>query len=223
MEYIKLKEIFSYLLQKIWLVLIILILVVAGGEFYSTQMKTPLYASNTNVVLISDSASKSEITANDITLSNNLVKTYSEIIKGRNVLSKVISNLDLDISYEQLAGKVTASSITSTQLIAIRVSDKDPKTAQEIANEIGKVFKDEIKNIYGFNNVQIVDEAVEATVAYNIDLTKETVLYVIIGLILGFSTVGLLYALDKTIKDTNTVEYKIGLTVIGVVPKVGEK
>ena len=215
MEDIKLKEIFSYLLQKIWLVLIILVLVVAGGELYSTQLKTPLYASSTNVVLISDSASKSEITTNDITLSNNLVKTYSEIVKSRNVLSKVIENLNLDISYEQLASKVIATSVTSTQLITIRVSDKDSKTAQKIANEIGKVFKAEIKNI--------VDEAVEASAAYNVNLLKETILYIMIGLFLGVGATYLIYAFDKTIKDTDTVENKLGLTVIGVVPKVGDK
>lgn len=223
MEDIKLKEIFSYLLQKIWLVLIILVLVVAGGELYSTQLKTPLYASSTNVVLISDSASKSEITTNDITLSNNLVKTYSEIVKSRNVLSKVIENLNLDISYEQLASKVNATSVASTQLITIRVSDKDSKTAQRIANEIGKVFKTEIKNIYGFNNVQIVDEAAEASSAYNVNLLKETILYIIIGSFLGVGATYLIYAFDKTIKDTDTVENKLGLTVIGVVPKVGDK
>ena len=222
MESINLREILSYLLQKLWLIIVILLVVFAGGEAYTAFIKTPLYASSTNVVLISDSGN-SNITVNDVTLSNNLVKTYSEIVKSRNVLSKVISELNLGITYEQLAGKVSVSSTTSTQLISIRVSDQDPKEAQRIANKIGKVFKSEIKSIYGIDNVQIVDEAVESTAPYNINILKESIIYFVAGLALGVGAAYLLFMLDKTIKDTETVESKLGLTVIGVVPQVENK
>ncbi|MBR1801847.1 hypothetical protein IJ768_01285 [Candidatus Saccharibacteria bacterium] len=223
MENINLREIISYLSQKIWLIVIILLVVFAGGEFYTALIKTPLYESSTNVVLISDTSTKSEITNNDVTLSNNLVKTYSEIVKSRNVLNQVINKLNLDISYEKLQSQVTVSSVTSTQLITIKVSDKDSKQAQKIANEIGTVFKSEIKSIYGIDNVQIVDQAVEANRAYNINLLKESIIYLILGLILGVGAAYLMYILDKTVKDTETVENKLGLTVIGVVPEVEGK
>lgn len=223
MENINLREITAYLLQKLWLIVVILLTVFTSGEIYTAVLKTPLYESSTNVVLISDSSTKSEITNNDITLSNNLVKTYSEIVKSRNVLSKVIENLNISETYEQLRGKVTVSSVTSTQLISIKVSDKDPKKAQQLADEIGNVFKSEIKEIYGIDNVQIVDKAVEATSAYNINILKESIIYFVAGLVLGVGAAYLLFILDKTIKDTDTVENKLGLTVIGVVPEVEDK
>jgi capsular polysaccharide biosynthesis protein len=223
MENINIKEVIAFLLQKLWLIITILVIVVAGGEFYTSVLKTPLYESSTNVVLISDTSTKSEITNNDVTLSNNLVKTYSEIVKSRNVLSQVIDNLKLNISYEELRSKVTVSSVTSTQLISIKVSDKDAKTAKEIADEIGKVFKAEIKSIYGIDNVQIVDKAVEAGAPYNINVAKESIIYGIAGLVLGVGATYLLFVVDKTIKDTDTVEKRLGLTVIGVVPEVESK
>ena len=219
MENINLREIASYLLQKLWLVIVILLMVFAGGEVYTALLKTPLYESKTNVVLISDSSSK-QITTNDVTLSNNLVKTYSEIVKSRSVLNKVIEKLKLSESYEGLAGKITVSSVTSTQLITIRISDKDSAKAKTIANEVAKVFKSEIKDIYGIDNVQIVDEAVEAGSAYNINVIKETIIYLIAGLAIGVGVAYVMYLLDKSIKDSETVEDKLGLTVIGVVPEV---
>ncbi len=224
MENINLKEIVSYFIQKIWLVIAILLVVFIGGEVYSAFLKTPLYASSTNVVLVSDSAvTKSDLSVNDVTLSNNLVKTYSEIVKSRNVLTKVIADANLHISYEQLLSKVTVSSTTSTQLITIRVSDEDPNQAKDIANSIGKIFKAEILSIYGIDNVQIVDEAVEPTSAYNVNVVKESIIYFIAGLAIGAGAVYVLYLLDKTIKDTDTIEKKLGLTVIGVVPEVESK
>jgi capsular polysaccharide biosynthesis protein len=223
MENINIKEVTTFLLRKLWLILAILAVVVAGGEIYSNILKTPLYESNTNVVLISDNSTKTEITNNDVTLSNNLVKTYSEIVKSRNVLSKVIENLHLDESYESLKGQVTVSSVTSTQLISIKISDKDPKKAKEIADELGKVFKAEIKEIYKIDNVQIVDEAAEANSPYNINIVKESIIYLVAGLVLGVGAAYLLFIMDKTIKDTDTVEKKLGLTVMGVVPEVESK
>lgn len=223
MENINIKEVTTFLLRKLWLILAILAVVVAGGEIYSNVLKTPLYESNTNVVLISDNSTKTEITNNDVTLSNNLVKTYSEIVKSRNVLSKVIENLHLDESYESLKGQVTVSSVTSTQLISIKISDKDPKKAKEIADELGKVFKAEIKEIYRIDNVQIVDEAVAANSPYNINIVKESIIYLVAGLVLGVGAAYLLFIMDKTIKDTDTVEKKLGLTVMGVVPEVESK
>ena len=223
MEEINFKELATYLLQKIWLVLIILAAVVTGGEIYTNLFKTPMYNSSTNVVLISESNNSKQITYNDVTLSNNLVKTYSEIVKSRNVIEKVKENLELEESYEQLAAKVSVSSVTSTQLITIKVSDKDADRAETITNEIGSVFKEEIKNIYGIDNVQIVDKAVAANSPYNISVVKETIIYIVAGLILGIGIGTILYMLDKTVKDTETVENKLGLTVVGVVPKVEAK
>ena len=219
MENVNIKEVLNYLLSKAWLIVVILLTVLAGGEVYTALLKTPMYESKTNVVLISDSSSK-QITTNDVTLSNNLVKTYSEIVKSRSVLNKVIEKLKLSESYEGLAGKITVSSVTSTQLITIRISDKDSAKAKTIANEVAKVFKSEIKDIYGIDNVQIVDEAVEAGSAYNINIIKETIIYLIAGLAIGVGVAYIMYLLDKSIKDSETVEDKLGLTVIGVVPEV---
>ena len=223
MEEINFKELSTYLLQKIWLVLAILVAVVAGGEFYTLSLKTPMYSSSTNVVLISESSSNQQITYNDVTLSNNLVKTYSEIVKSRNVLEQVIKNQNLSESYDALASKVSVSSVTSTQLITIKVSDKDPNRAETIANEIGAVFKKEIKDIYGIDNVQIVDKAVASVSPYNINVMKETLIYLVAGFILGVGASLVLYLIDNTVKDTDLIENKLGLTVVGVVPEVEGK
>lgn len=224
MEELNFREMFSYLFRKLWLILAIFVVVFSAGEFYTLALKTPLYRSSTNVVLISDSSiASSQLTYNDVTLSNNLVKTYSEIVKSRNVLEKVISNQNLSESVEALSSKITVSSVTSTQLITISVSDKDPARAEAIANEIGTVFKKEIKSIYGIDNVQIVDKAVASNSPYNINVVKESLIYLLAGLALGLGAALLIYILDNTIKDTSTVEDKLGLTVIGVVPAVEGK
>lgn len=225
MDEVSLKELLRYVLSKFYIVASITVVVVLVGEIYSTYIKTPLYKSTAKLVLTSsqgDSAS-SAVTNTDVTLSNNLVKTYSEIITSREVLSKVISNLKLATNAEELAEKVTVSSVSNTQIIILSVSDTDAEQAEKVANEIAKVFKAEIVNLYKIDNVQIVDKAQKADAPYNVNVLKQTLQFLAAGLALGIGVVLVMFYLDNTIKNSQIVEEKVGLVVLGVVPKVGRK
>ena len=225
MDEVNLKELLRYILSKLYIVVSVTVVVVLIGEVYSTYIKTPLYKSTAKLVLTSsqgDNAS-SAVTNTDVTLSNNLVKTYSEIIISRGVLSKVVSNLKLDTNAEELAKKVTVSSVSNTQIITLSVSDTNAEQAEKIANEIAKVFKAEIVSLYKIDNVQIVDKALKADAPYNVNVLKQTLQFLAAGLALGIGAVLVMFYLDNTIKNSQIVEEKVGLVVLGVVPKVGRK
>ena len=218
MEEFNLKELFRYIVSKCYIVFAILILVVAGGVVYSNYIKVPMYRSSTKLVLTSE-ANATKITTSDVTLSNNLVKTYSETIKSQDILNKVVNNLDLNMSTDQLANKISVSSTTNTQLINVGVTDEDAAEAQRIAD----VFKAEIARLYKIDNVQIVDKASIPSTPYNVNQTKEIITFTAVGLVLGMATVAIKFYMDNTIKNATTVEDRVGLTVLGVVPTVSRK
>lgn len=224
MDEVNLKELFRYILAKFYIIVTVTVVVVLAGEVYSTYLKIPLYRSTTKLVLTSSQGDNSStaVTNTDVTLSNNLVKTYSEIITSRGVLSKVISNLKLDISTEDLAKKVSVASVSNTQIITLSVSDADANQAEKIANEIAKVFKAEIVSLYKIDNVQIVDKAQAASAPYNVNVLKQTLQFLAVGLALGVGIILVMFYLDNTIKSSQVVEDKVGLVVLGVVPKVGK-
>lgn len=225
MDEVNLKELFRYVLSKFYIVITATVVVVLAGEIYSTYLKTPLYRSTTKLVLTSSQSDNSNtaVTNTDVTLSNNLVKTYSEIIKSRGVLSKVVDNLRLNTSAEDLAKKVSVSSVSNTQIITLSVTDPDSSQAEKIANEIAKVFKAEIVSLYKIDNVQIVDKAQAANAPYNVNVLRQTLQFLAVGLALGIGIVLIMFYLDNTIKNSQIVEDKVGLVVLGVVPKIGRK
>ena len=96
---------------------------------------------------------------------------------------------------------------------------KRKKMAVKIADEVADVFSDEIQDIYNLENVAIIDKAEEADAPYNINYVKDNVIYLMIGVVLSFGVVFVMYYFDTTIKSSETVEEKLGLTVIGIVPK----
>lgn len=222
MEEINLKELFDYIKERILIVAIILLAVLVVGCIYSIFLKTPMYRSNTTIVLVNDDGSaggNTVLTQTELNVNRSLVSTYSEIIKSRLVLESVIKNLSLDYTYNQLYNNVAVSSQKDTEIIKVSVDDPDKALAADVANEIVKVFGEEIKGIYRLSNVSIVDKAVEANGAYNINIIKDLIIYILVGIVLGLGTIFVVYYFDTTIKSAEMIENKLGLPVYGVVPR----
>lgn len=216
METVDIKEIVDYLKSKITIIVLITLLVTILGVSFKLFVQVPKYSSSTTILLINNT-SDATLTYNDLSINKNLVSTYSEIVKSKRVLSQVIKNLDLDYSYSELNKKVDVSSVTNTELIKITVTDTNKKLAKYIANETAKVFSLEIPELYNISNVNILDKAENATSPSNMNFIKELILFIIAGLVLGLGVVIVIYYFDRTIKSTEQIETKIGLSVLGTV------
>ena len=220
MEEINLLEVLEYYKNKLIWIIASIILVILIGNIYTTITRVPMYRSNTTILLV---GSNEKVNQNDVSLNNNLVTTYSEIIKSRKVLTKVIDNLKLEYSVEELSNHITVGTKTDTQIITVAVSDKDPNKSKDIANEVSEVFAKEIKAIYRLDNVAIIDYAVLAEKPYNITYLKDNVIYFAIGLVLSCAVIFIMFYFDTTIKSTESIEEKLGLNVLGVVPEERRK
>ena len=219
MEEIDLKELFDYFKSKIVWIIAIVILLIGIGNIYTILTRVPMYQSNTTIVLVSENQTES-YNSTELQMNKNLVSTYSEIIKSRKVLEQVIKNLNLSYSVGELSKNITVSAVTNTEIIRITVGDKEAEVATKIANEIAKVFSDEIQKIYKLNNVSIVDKAVDAVKPFNVNYIKDNVIYIAIGLVLSCGIIFIKFYFDTTIKTSEEIENKLGLTVMGIVPKV---
>ena len=217
MEEINLKEVYSYFKSRLlWMILAIVVIVIIGNV-YTILTRIPMYQSNTTIVLVGES--KKEYSQTDSQLNQNLIGTYSEIITSRKVLQQVIDNLKLKMTVDELSQNITTSSVEDTEIIRITVNNEKKKMAAEIANEVADVFSDEIQDIYNLENVAIIDKAEVAKEPYNINYVKDNVIYLMIGVVLSFGVVFVMYYFDTTIKSSEIVEEKLGLTVIGIVTK----
>lgn len=216
MEEINLKEVFDYFKSKILWIIIIIAVVLVIGNIYSIFIRVPMYNSDTTIVL---SGNKDAYNSTDSQINQNLIGTYREIIKSRRVLSQVIKNLDLKMSENELSNNITATSVEDTELIKITVSSEKAKDAKKITDEVAKVFTKEVADIYNLDNVTIIDKASLAAHPYNVNYVKDNVIYLIAGIVLSFGLIFIMYYFDTSIKSSEIVEEKLGLTVIGVVPK----
>ena len=224
MEELDLKEIFNIFWSKKEYILVATVLALLLGVIYSYLFVTPKYKSYTTLVLATsteDSSSKAAetITSTDISLNNNLVATYSELIKSKAVVRQVISNLGIDDSEDTIKGSISVSAVKSTQLIEIDVYNEDSYKAKLIANEVARVFSAKVAEIYNINNIRVVDEAEEPTSPSNVNRKKDIGMFTVIGFALGCIYAFIVNMIDTTVKGKEDIERRIGLTVLVDIPE----
>lgn len=221
MEEINLKDILYYFKKNCFIIIELVLLAIIVAEVYIGFFEKPLYKSDTTILVYNEQTE--HVTTNEITLNNQLVKTYSQIIKSRKVLSKVIRELSLNYNISQLSSMITVSSVNDTQIIRITVVNEDNKKAKQIANTLARIFSEEVAEIYKLDNVSIVDEAIIAKEPFNINGIKTLIIAVILGIALGSAIVFVKYYFDDTIKTVEEVEKSLNLPIMGVVPKYNIK
>lgn len=223
MEEIDIKELLTFIKEKIWIVGIALVLSITATIIYTKAIKKPLYKSSTTYVLISDSGSDG-ITTSEVTLNEKLIATYKEIIKSRNIMDKVIATLELEKETpSSLAKDVTVEQVSTSSMIKITVSYNDPELAQKIAYRIGREFSKEIQSLYNMNNLSVIDQPIVPTSASNKSNTKEIVLINGGAAALSLMVIFMIFYFDNTIKDSEQVEDKTKLPVLGTIPLLSKK
>lgn len=220
MEEINLKDLLTYFIKKIPIILIISIIVMILGMLYNILFKKPLYYGDVTLILVQENNynQNSSITQNDILLNQKLVSTYTEIIKSKRVLDRTIRELGLDYTYESLKNNIKVSSINNTEIIKIAVSDRNNSDAATIANKIADVFQEEVTEIYNLENVSIIDAAIEQEQPYNIHSLRDAIIYLVVGLVLSTGIFFVIYYFDTSIKSSEEVEQRLGIPVIGTIP-----
>lgn len=220
MEEIDLSELFDYFIKKIWVIIVIIMVALVLGLTYSIFIKKPLYSSDVSIILVNKDSGQ---TATEVTVNQKLVSSYKEIVTSRRVLNQVIENLDLDYSTDELKSMITVSSVGESEIIKISITNKKAAEAQKIADETAEIFKKEIIDIYNLKNVSILDSAVLAQGPYNINLAKDVIIYLMIGLVLACGSIFIVFYFDNTVKSVEQIENRLGVAVIGTIPAIRKK
>ena len=223
MEEIDLKELVQIFWEKRVQIILVIAIFAVIGVIYTLGFVKPKYQATTSLLLATNSAQSatgvdSSITTTDVTLNSKLVSTYSKLVKSDKVVRTVISNLSLKMEEGTLKKIVSGTAAEDTEFIEISVKYEDPALATKIANEMAKVFIENVKEFYGVENVHIVDAAEVPQAPYNINHVKDIIIFAFVGIVVSVVYVLIVNMLDTTIKSEEDIEKISGLTVLATIP-----
>ena len=95
---------------------------------------TPQYGSSVKLFVSTPTGGQAEYAASFLVTQR--VASYADLAKDPSILQDVIDELDLDMTFQELSGKISAEVVTSTQTIDVSVRADTPELAQQIAEHV---------------------------------------------------------------------------------------
>lgn len=171
---------------KNWLLIVSLTLVgLLGGLVYNTYVQVPMYKSNATLLYISPTARSTQ----DVTLLNN----YVELFTSRRVIEPVMQQLKVDRSLSDMASAVSAVNEKGTEVLKLTVSTDDPGLSRSFLRAAVITFKSQAADLYGADNLSVVDNASEATPPYNVKQPQQLAIATAAGFVVSLIVLFFVY------------------------------
>ena len=191
-----------------------MVILAAVFGLYSKITFVPEYDATAEMYVLTKSTSITSLA--DIQVGSSLTNDYEYVITGRTVLSKVIDNLNMDETYEELKQRVSIENPTDTRVLRIVVTDTDYDDAKAVADE--NVSSQYIADNMEQSQPKIIQTAYASKTPVNNNILKNTVIGAVLGLFLAAGMVVLGYMLDDTISNADDMESRTGLKVLASLP-----
>lgn len=213
--------------QAQWHLLLAALVLGLAASAVVTVQTPPSYASDATLFLTTQRASSDSALAYEGSLlAEQKADSYVELVTSEQILGEVIAQMELDRTPRELAQDVSATLLPSTALIAVRVTDRSPEGAQQIAtvlvDRIGVLVED-LEEPEGLGPAALQARVVEPPTFSSEPVSPQPVLNLalggILGLLAGLGLALLWNAVRRPVRRVDELFEATSAPVLGVVPR----
>ena len=219
---ISLQEI-AYALKKRWkLIVLITIAATLVSAILSFFVIKPQYEAKTKLFIgKQETQENSAYNNSDVMMYQQLMKTYAELVKTSDLVTKAVKSANLNYNQNEIKGilnNLTANPSADTQILDLSFKGGNPKEVLKITEAITNEFISESKELIPNGNVQVIQkpQLPEHPVSPNKKLN--ILIAFVLGLMVGVGVVLLIEYLDNTFKSREELEKTLDLPIIGAIP-----
>ena len=221
---IDLGKLFGYFWSN-WVKIAVVSLLTALIAFLATHfLMTPLYRASITVYVNNNRSNQSveSITGGNLSAAQQLVSTYTNIIKSNTVLKDVIEAGDLQYGPGQLRGMMTAQQMGKTEMFQVSISHPNPEMAAYIANTVADVAPAAISSVVEGSSAKIIDYASVPAAPYTPNNMKNILVGGVTGFVLCCAVLLLRYLFDMRLKNEEDLASYFSAPVLGVIPEFAD-
>lgn len=219
---ISLQEI-AYALKKRWkLIVLITIAATLVSAILSFFVIKPKYEATTKLFIgKQESQDNNAYNNNDVMMYQQLMKTYAQLVKTSDLVTKAVKSADLDYNQKDIKGILNNLNVTpsaDTQILDLSYKGGNPKDVLKLTEAITNEFIAESKELIPNGNVQVIQKPQLPEHPVSPNKTLNILIAFILGLMVGVGVVLLLEYLDNTFKSREDLEKTLDLPIIGTIP-----
>lgn len=216
-----------------WRIIALSLLVSVALAGAITLRTTPIYAASSQLFVSTSSAESLSNAVQANVVAQERVVSYAELLQGQQLAQRVVDELQLVSTAEELASQVTTAIVPDSVILVVTVSDPSPEQAQLLVNTIANEFVGLVADLETLSATTSTDSSVDTTVT--VAPVKVTVVQVanlpsspilpspvsnlalgaVLGLLIGIAVALLLDLLDNTVKSGSQVEELTGRAAVG--------
>ena len=190
--------------------------IILAGIFFAATRPT-LYKADVTMIVTNPESTYGGASSLDV--DNNLMVTYTQLAKSKDIMTRVISKYDLGVSPDALASQVTVLPVSGTIFMKLSYTSSKRDLTAPVANEIANEFIFKIAQVVKLRNINIIENAVGA---YEIPKKRGIIIVasVLLGLILGCGVAGIIELIHKKLRKPSEIEKVLGAKMLGMIPEV---
>ncbi|MBC5624096.1 capsular biosynthesis protein [Clostridium sp. NSJ-49] len=221
-QVISIEEIFEALKKRWKMIALITILATVIAGVFSFFIIDPVYEASTKLFVGKEENSTETYNSNDIAMYQKLLKTYSETIKTRDLLTSAIKDSKYDLEVGTVSSALTVVPVTDTQILQIKYQSKDPKEAEVMLKAISNNFIKTAKELVPNGNVRVIEAVETPKNPVSPNKVMNIAIAFLLGLMVSVGLVFLLEYLDNTYKNKEQLEKELEIPVLGIIPNLDE-
>ena len=179
---------------------------------YTFFLVTPMYKATATIYVVS--RNDSVLNFSDLQVGSELTSDYIKVFEMWEVHEKVISNLDLDYTYTDMASMLSVTNTSDTRMLDITVTNPDPEEAAAIANEYADVGAKYISEKMKTDEPTLMSSARVPENPFSPNKAKNILLGFVVGFVLACAVVVLRTMLDDTYKSADDIRKYTGMVVL---------
>jgi len=184
----------------------------------------PVYTTHIQLFVSTTDSTSTSAVFQGSQFSQQRVASYATLVSGEEVSDRVIRDLGLNMTAEDLGRRITASVVPDTVLLDVTVKDSSAGRAKAIAEALGKEFTELVAELEtpkegGASPVKMtmVDDPEVPPGPSEPQTVRNVVLGLVGGLLLGILVTLARVRLDRSVKEPSDAEELGGAPVIGTV------
>ena len=204
------------LLEKWYLIVIIVAVFVSSTFVYVQFFCTPMYSSTAKLFIFNTEANLQS--TSELSVSTYLARDYAELIVDRTVLEDVIDNLKLNKSYGSLKGLTTINNPEGTRILEITVKTEDPKLSKKIVDEVCKVSQQKIVDLMGIDRVNIISDGQVSNVPSSPNKKEYVTISFFAGILVAVLLIFAIHVLSDKIESEDDIQKFLDMSVLATIP-----